>query len=152
MLLPKQQAQAKAWRLFIVSGSLTWFRRPRLASFTSTTIVETIHPLVTSQPIWLRFHPNVRRREFSSTQFFGVSNGPRHIAIGVAFGDGLTAVLGLLSFGERQFNLGLTLLEVQLERNHRVRLSARLVQPVVEFVSVRQQLAPAIGVVTAETG
>jgi hypothetical protein len=44
MLLPKQQAQAKAWRLFIVSGSLTWFRRPRLASFTSTTIVETIHP------------------------------------------------------------------------------------------------------------
>src|SRR5271170_3118713 len=45
MLLPKQQTQAEAWRLFFVSGSLTWLRRPRLASFTSTTHVETNHPL-----------------------------------------------------------------------------------------------------------
>ena len=44
MLLPKQQAQAEAWRLFIFSGSLTWILRPRLASLTSTTSVETIHP------------------------------------------------------------------------------------------------------------
>jgi hypothetical protein len=49
-LLPKQQAQAEAWRLFIFSGSFTWFRRPRLASFTSTTNVETIHPLVNTRP------------------------------------------------------------------------------------------------------
>ncbi len=53
MLLPRQQAQAEAWRLFIVSGSLTWLRRPRLASYTSTTNVETIHPLVGKQPPWL---------------------------------------------------------------------------------------------------
>jgi hypothetical protein len=32
--------------VYFCSGSLTWFRRPRLASFTPTTNVETNHPLV----------------------------------------------------------------------------------------------------------
>jgi len=93
MLLPKQQAQAKAWRLFIVSGSLTWFRRPRLASFTSTTIVETIHPLVTSQPIWLNDQSTGGHGENALAKFFGVAHGAGHVTLGVAFGDGLTTVL-----------------------------------------------------------
>jgi len=42
----RQRAQAEAWRLFVCSGSFTWLRRPRLASPTSTTNVETIHPRV----------------------------------------------------------------------------------------------------------
>jgi hypothetical protein len=32
--------------VYFCSGSLTWFRRPRLASITATTTVETTHPLV----------------------------------------------------------------------------------------------------------
>ena len=32
------------------SDSLTWIRRPRLASLTLTTYVETDHPLVSGQP------------------------------------------------------------------------------------------------------
>gem|GEM_PF-5343439 len=43
---PRQRARAEARRLFVCSGSLTWLRRPRLASPTSTTNVETIHPRV----------------------------------------------------------------------------------------------------------
>jgi fluoride ion exporter CrcB/FEX len=101
MLLPKQQAQAKAWRLFIVSGSLTWFRRPRLASFTSTTIVETIHPLDASQPIWLNSHPTVQCRKCALAVLFGMANRSSDVAISVSFGDGLSSVLRFLALGER---------------------------------------------------
>ena len=83
MLLPKQQAQAKAWRLFIVSGSLTWFRRPRLASFTSTTIVETIHPLDTSQPIWLNSHSTGHCQKRVLAILLRIAHGARHVACGV---------------------------------------------------------------------
>src|SRR5438270_11869017 len=48
-LLVKQQVRAEARRLFIGSGSLTWFLRPRLASPESTTEVEDSHPLVKVQ-------------------------------------------------------------------------------------------------------
>src|SRR5579872_142347 len=50
-LLIKQPVRAEARRLFIGSGSLTWFRRPRLASPESTTEVEAIHPRVKFQPL-----------------------------------------------------------------------------------------------------
>ncbi len=36
------------WRLCLCSGSLTWLRRPRLASPASTSEVEALHPLVTT--------------------------------------------------------------------------------------------------------
>jgi hypothetical protein len=152
MLLPKQQAQAKAWRLFIVSGSLTWFRRPRLASFTSTTIVETIHPLVTSQPIWLKAQCTGHGRNFVSADFFGVADRSRDVASGVALGDGLSSVLCFLALSERQLDFGLPVFEVQLERDHRQRFGTSLVLPLVQFAAVRQEFATAIGVVTAETG
>src|ERR1700722_3600439 len=50
-LLVRQPVRAEARRLFIGSGSLTWFRRPRLASPVSTSEVEAIHPLVKVQPL-----------------------------------------------------------------------------------------------------
>src|SRR5579864_2023056 len=43
-LLIKQPVRAEARRLFVGSGSLTWFRRPRLASPESTTEVEAKSP------------------------------------------------------------------------------------------------------------
>ena len=43
-LLFKRQGRVVARRLFYVSGSFTWLRRPRLASPTSTTKVEACHP------------------------------------------------------------------------------------------------------------
>jgi len=91
MLLPKQQAQAKAWRLFIVSGSLAWFRRPRLASFTSTTIVETIHPSFSTdmaeQTVYLP------RRYWALGVFLSVTDRTSDVAIGVSLGDGLSTIL-----------------------------------------------------------
>ena len=48
-LLIKQPVRAEARRLFVGSGSLAWFRRPRLASLESTTEVEANHPLVKVQ-------------------------------------------------------------------------------------------------------
>src|ERR1700722_11163264 len=45
-LLVRQPVRAEARRLFIGSGSLTWFRRPRLASPELTAEVEANHPHV----------------------------------------------------------------------------------------------------------
>ena len=49
-LLVRQPVRAEARRLFMVSGSLTWFRRPRLASPDLTTEVENDHPRVKVLP------------------------------------------------------------------------------------------------------
>jgi hypothetical protein len=49
-LLVRQPVRAEARRLFIGSGSLTWFRRPRLASPELTTEVEADHPHVNVPP------------------------------------------------------------------------------------------------------
>src|SRR5580700_10359513 len=49
-LLVRQPVRAEARRLFIGSGSLTWFRRPRLASPELTAEVEANHPQVESPP------------------------------------------------------------------------------------------------------
>src|SRR5579875_2383433 len=48
-LLIRQPVRAEARRLFMGSDSLTWIRRPRLASPGSTTEVETDHPHVKEQ-------------------------------------------------------------------------------------------------------
>ena len=48
-LLVRQPVRAEARRLFIGSGSLTWFRRPRLASPELTAEVEANHPHVGRQ-------------------------------------------------------------------------------------------------------
>src|ERR1700686_1590282 len=49
-LLVRQPVRAEARRLFIGSGSLTWFRRPRLASPELKAEVEANHPQVESPP------------------------------------------------------------------------------------------------------
>ena len=50
-LLIKRQGRVVTRRLFYVSGSFTWLRRPRLASPTSTTKVEACHPRMVIQSI-----------------------------------------------------------------------------------------------------
>jgi len=108
MLLPKQQTQTEVWRLFIVSGSLTWFRRPRLASFTLTTVVETNHPLVTVRPSWsldkctVEGSRSIRKANLSLNLaiLFNVAYCSRHLSFRVALGERLAAVLLLATFGE----------------------------------------------------
>gem|GEM_PF-7056879 len=123
MLLPKQQAQAEAWRLFIVSGSLTWLRRPRLASFTSTTHVETNHPLVHAQPNWLHCKCTVHFKrplghlntgDGDLAVFFNASSSPGHVAFCIAFFQGFSAVLLLATASESKFHFRATFFEVQL--------------------------------------
>jgi hypothetical protein len=103
MSLPKQRTQAEAWRLFIVSGSLTWFRRPRLASFTRTTHVETIHPhwygavAMTAKRSYL---VTARRGPRALRELLEVASGARHVAFGVSFGESLSAILLFATFGE----------------------------------------------------
>ena len=78
------------------------------------------------------------------------SHGARDVALGVALGDRLATVLGLLAFGESQFDLRFAAGEVDLEWDHRVGLRARFVEPLIEFVSAREELAAPVGVVTTE--
>ena len=158
---PRQRARAEARRLFVCSGSLTWLRRPRLASPTSTTNVETIHPRVarfcTAPPSYrsaLRIlggdstsppfanaggmpvtwgcrararsrarpsasvlggrglsssrsgnrRPGVRRSE---ARALGAAQRAGHVALGVALGEVLAAVVELLALGDRQLDLDL---------------------------------------------
>ena len=120
MLLPKQQTQAEAWRLFIVSGSFTWLRRPRLASFTKTTAVESNHPLV--RPHWpLRDSTWIRPRFNGRPEVRGCA-GPsiantrigrrRRGAFSVAFDRTVPACLGKLlgvAGDSRHLSLGVAL-------------------------------------------
>src|SRR5579875_2009308 len=59
-LLVRQPLRAEARHLLLVSGSLTWFRRPRLASPESTNEVEASHPLVKVPPPVYRARPGRR--------------------------------------------------------------------------------------------
>ena len=127
-MLPKQQAQAEAWRLFIFSGSLTWFRKPRLASFTSTSEVETNSSprRVTTElaapkayrPLPLRDPDHLVQGDVLA-KLFHVACRPRHITLGVAFGEGLASILLFSAFRQRDLYLGATLFEVQLQGNDR---------------------------------
>ena len=120
MSLPKQRTQAEAWRLFFVSGSLAWLRRPRLASFTSTTDVETIHPLVVATPVAAR--GVYRERLFappSSAELLRVTRGTGHVAFGVTLGQRLSLVLLLAALGEADLDLGAAVFEVELQGDDR---------------------------------
>src|SRR5579875_3060559 len=75
-LLVRQPLRAEARHLLLVSGSLTWFRRPRLASPESTNEVEASHPLVKVPPPVYRAQPGrrpgrVRRVPGSARQLAG---------------------------------------------------------------------------------
>src|ERR1035437_164751 len=67
-----------------VSGSFTWFRRPRLASLTSTSNVETNHPLAPSSQLRLEGNytaliGEIVSRIFQRFEYFGQSRGWRRV-------------------------------------------------------------------------
>jgi hypothetical protein len=64
-----------------------------------------------------RTAPLVETDEKLSAEFFCVSNTSGNLAVGVAFGDGLTAVVLLTSLGQGNLNLGAPVFEVHLERH-----------------------------------
>lgn len=159
MLLPKQQTQAEAWRLFIVSGSLAWLRRPRLASFTSTTVVETNHPLVTARPRWSFVKSTVENfRSVRAVKFkldlailFNVANRSRYFTFRVALGERLAAILLLATFGESQLHFCPSLFEVELQWHDREGLGLYFQSPLIDLVAMYEKFSPAVRVVTAES-
>ena len=83
-------------------------------------------------------------------KFFGVADRAVNLTLGVAFLDGLAAVLGLATLGQGDLDFGPTFLKVHLERHDGQRLGLGLFENAVDFVAVQQELALAIWVVAPE--
>src|SRR5205807_7599678 len=128
------------------SGSLTWFRRPRLASPVSDTEVEASHPLV--GPTSLPARPGVS--DGRSALPVAAGDGPGRLPVGVPGGDGVALVIGLAPPGQGQLDLGPAVAEVQREGNERERLLLGPTRELIDLLAVEQQLPGPVGVVAAE--
>ena len=91
------------------SGSLTWLRTPRLASFTRTTNVETNHPLEFTTDLAAATVYRSRRLRV----LLQVTGGAGHVALRVARRDGLAPVVELAASREGDLDLGASVLEVE---------------------------------------
>ena len=91
------------------SGSLTWLRTPRLASFTRTTNVETNHPLeIAANLVAATVY---RLRDLGV--LLQVARGTGHVALRVARGDRLAPVVELAAARESDLNFGPAVLEIE---------------------------------------
>jgi hypothetical protein len=86
-----------------------------------------------------------------SGERLGVTHGTGHFAFRVALGERLATVLLFLASREGQFDLGPTVLEVELQGDDRERLGLCLVVQVLYLVTVHEEFALAVGIVTAKT-
>jgi hypothetical protein len=73
------------------------------------------------------------------------------IKLGVSFRQSLTSILLLSTSGQRDLDFGPAFFEVELERNDGERLRVDLSSPLIEFVSVHEEFALAIGIVTPKS-
>src|SRR6185312_10833375 len=97
-------------------GSLTWLRRPRLASPKSTTEVEACHPLVWwNEQAYRRFLP----APTGSAAALVLSHHPLRLAVRVSLGDRPALVVETATARQGELELGPAVLEVDRERYER---------------------------------
>src|SRR5213592_4179362 len=144
-------ANASSGSAFVLcSGSLSWIRRPRLASPASTTEVVANHPrgVVKEQP------PQCRGRTRGPTSADPAvtpsARRPLRLSGRVPGSDGVALVVEPAAPGHCQLHLGPPLLEVDRQRHQCQRVLLRPSGQLGDLAPVEEQLAGPARVVAAE--